>query len=268
MRDPRELAQLLQAAPMSRRYLLQRAALLGVSLPVFGSLLAACEVDDEDDDIAVDDVTDDEDPAVEPDDDDVDPVDDTDDAVDDDEPVDDTDDDVEDDPDTDAQAGGRLVLLGHHPLESLHPDDAGPTVTWTGVNAIHEPLIGIDHAYELEMVLATDYEISDDGMEYTLTLRDRVVFHDGEEFNADEVALLLREVHGCPLRWRARSPTSVGGSFALSLATRLRRGCVASTNAGEDAVRDGEPQACAAFIARPCFIGPVKPVKKAVEMFR
>jgi peptide/nickel transport system substrate-binding protein len=190
MRDPRELAQLLQATPMSRRYLLQRAAILGVSMPIFGSLLAACEIDDEDDDVVDDDPVDDDDPAVDPDDDDVDDVE-PDDDTDDDEPVDDTDDDVDVDDDDDVadddQYGGRLILLGHHPLESLHPDDDGPTVTWTGINAIHEPLIGIDHAFELEMVLATDYEISDDGMEYTAMLREGVQFHDGEEFNAEDV---------------------------------------------------------------------------------
>jgi peptide/nickel transport system substrate-binding protein len=178
MRDPKELAQLLQAAPMSRRYLLQRAALLGVSMPIFGSLLAACSVDDDDsDDDVVED--DDDEPAVEPDDDEDEPDDDG-------EPVDEPDDD-EDEPDDDAQTGGRLVLLGHHPLESLHPDDAGPTVTWTATNNIHEPLIGIDHNYELEMLLATDYEISDDGMTYTLTLREGVLFHDGEPFTSEDV---------------------------------------------------------------------------------
>jgi peptide/nickel transport system substrate-binding protein len=191
MRDPKELAHLLNTASMSRRHLLQRAAILGVSVPIVGSLLAACAVE-EDDDVAVDD-TDDTEPAVEPDDDEPDDddvdvdVDDTE-EPDDDEPVDDTDEPDDDAPaDGDAQQGGRLILLGHHPLESLHPDDAGPTVTWTGINSIHEPLIGIDHAFELEMVLATDYEISDDGMEFTLTLRQDVLFHDGEEFTSEDV---------------------------------------------------------------------------------
>ncbi len=173
MRDPKDLTHLLNAAPMSRRYLLQRAALLGVSMPIFGSLLAACETDDDDDD-----VVDDDDPAVEPDDDVDDDVDDVepDDDVDDDEPVDD-----------DDRYGGRVILMGHHPIESLHPDDDGPTVTWTSINNIHEPLIDIDHAYELEMLLATDYEISDDGMTYTLTLREGVLFHDGEPFTSEDV---------------------------------------------------------------------------------
>jgi peptide/nickel transport system substrate-binding protein len=190
MRDPKELAQLLTAAPMSRRHLLQRAALLGVSMPIFGSLLAACEDDDTDDASDVSDDTDDDEPAVEPDDDDEDeePADDTEDE---DEPVDDAeepdDDSDDDDAPSDGQTGGRLILLGHHPLETLHPDDDGPTVTWTGINAIHEPLIGIDHAFELEMVLATDYEISDDGMTYTIMLREGVLFHDGEPFTSEDV---------------------------------------------------------------------------------
>ncbi len=171
MRDPKELAQALNAVPMSRRYLLQRAALLGVSMPIFGSLIAACETDDDDDDVAVDD-TDDVDPVDEPDDDDEEPVDD------DDEPADEPEDD---------QYGGRLVLMGHHPIETLHPDDDGPTVTWTAINLIHEPLIEVDHTYDLEMLLATDYEISDDGMTYTLTLREGVVFHDGEPFTSEDV---------------------------------------------------------------------------------
>lgn len=35
--------------------------------------------------------------------------------------------------------------------------------------------------------LATDWTVSDDGLEYTFTLRDDVTFHDGEPFNAEAV---------------------------------------------------------------------------------
>src|SRR3989337_2372487 len=35
--------------------------------------------------------------------------------------------------------------------------------------------------------LATDWEISEDGMSYTFNLQEGVTFHDGEEFNADAV---------------------------------------------------------------------------------
>jgi hypothetical protein len=42
MTQPRDLAAMLRETQIDRRKLLQRAALLGVSFPIFGSLLAAC----------------------------------------------------------------------------------------------------------------------------------------------------------------------------------------------------------------------------------
>lgn len=41
---------------------------------------------------------------------------------------------------------------------------------------------------ELEPMLATDYTVSDDGLEYTINLRDDVVFHTGEPMTAEDVA--------------------------------------------------------------------------------
>jgi peptide/nickel transport system substrate-binding protein len=185
MRDPRDLAHLLQATPMNRRFLLQRAAVLGVSLPIFGSLLAACGEDEDDDPGTTDDTDDtaDTDPADAPDDEDEEiDTDDADDTADTDDEVDDTDDDA-----GEAQTGGTLVLLGHQSLESLHPDDAGPTVTWSITRNIHDGLLAVDEYFEIENELASDYEISDDGLEYRLILEEGVLFHDGEEFTAEDV---------------------------------------------------------------------------------
>ncbi len=177
MADPRDLEKILTALPMSRRLLLKRAALLGATVPVVGTLLAACEDDDTDDDV-VDDIDDDE-PAV-----------DTDDDVDDDEPVDDTDDDEPaddaDDVADDDRYGGEIVILGHHEIESLSPDDRGPTVHWAMITNIHDGLVAIDWHYEIEHELAHDYEVTDDGMEYTFHLEEGVMFHDGEEFTAED----------------------------------------------------------------------------------
>ncbi|EAR50440.1 peptide/opine/nickel uptake family ABC transporter, periplasmic substrate-binding protein [Oceanicola granulosus HTCC2516] len=44
-----------------------------------------------------------------------------------------------------------------------------------------------DGTLEVEPALATDWEISDDGTEYTFTLREGVSFHDGSPFNAEAV---------------------------------------------------------------------------------
>ena len=44
-----------------------------------------------------------------------------------------------------------------------------------------------DGTLEVEPSLATSWDISDDGLEYTFTLRDGVSFHDGSAFDADAV---------------------------------------------------------------------------------
>ncbi|MCA0043951.1 ABC transporter substrate-binding protein [Celeribacter litoreus] len=56
-----------------------------------------------------------------------------------------------------------------------------------------------DGTLEVEPALATAWEISEDGTEYTFTLRDGVKFHDGSDFNADAVVFnferMLNEDH-------------------------------------------------------------------------
>jgi len=52
-----------------------------------------------------------------------------------------------------------------------------------------DSLLWVNEEGELEPALAESYEISEDGTEYTFYLRDDVVFHNGEPFNADSVVL-------------------------------------------------------------------------------
>jgi peptide/nickel transport system substrate-binding protein len=120
----------------------------------------------------------------------VDPVPDDDDDEDDepaDEPTDDEDDEPDDEPVDDARYGGEIIVLGHHEVASLSPDDRGPTVHWTMITNIHDALVAIDWTYELVYELAESIDISDDGLEYTVNLRQGVLWHDGEEFNAEDV---------------------------------------------------------------------------------
>ncbi|MGD9403709.1 MAG: ABC transporter substrate-binding protein [Anaerolineae bacterium] len=52
-----------------------------------------------------------------------------------------------------------------------------------------DSLLWINEEGDLEPALAESYEVSEDGTEYTFHLREDVVFHNGEEFNADSVVL-------------------------------------------------------------------------------
>jgi len=73
-----------------------------------------------------------------------------------------------------------------------------------------------DGTLEVEPSLATDWEISEDGTEYTFTLREGVSFHDGTPFDAEAVKFnfdrMLNEDHPYhdtgPFRWRSSFPLS------------------------------------------------------------
>ncbi len=59
---------------------------------------------------------------------------------------------------------------------------------WNLMTLMHDTLLVLDESNEPQPLLATDVEVSDDGTTYTLTLRDDVTWHDGEAFDADDVA--------------------------------------------------------------------------------
>jgi peptide/nickel transport system substrate-binding protein len=193
------LADLLRnAAPTTRRQFLKRSAIMGVSIPVVGSLLAACG-DDEDD--AAEDVpttapaeptateaaaATDETPEA----DETPELDETPEPIPTAEVGDPTPTVVEATPepdDDDDRRGGTIVLMGHHQVASLSPDDAGPTVHWVAVTNLHNAMLELDPWFVLEPTLAESFDVSDDGLEYTFNLRQGVLFHDGEEFTSEDV---------------------------------------------------------------------------------
>ncbi len=75
-------------------------------------------------------------------------------------------------------------------------DPAG-TQTTTIANMVAymvETLTRIDEEGEIHPQLARDWDISDDGLTYTLYLEEDVTFHDGEPFNADAVVFTFERV--------------------------------------------------------------------------
>ncbi len=90
--------------------------------------------------------------------------------------------------DSEPVQGGTMVVTGHQEVASLSPDDSGPSVHLVVVRQIHNPLIEMDHNFVFNPVLATELpEVSDDGLTYTFTLEEGVMFHDGEEFTSEDV---------------------------------------------------------------------------------
>jgi peptide/nickel transport system substrate-binding protein len=85
-----------------------------------------------------------------------------------------------------AQEGGTVSLIvGANPASwdlSTSTWD-----TWQGVTFLYDRLFTFDENEELQPQLATEFEMSEDGLQYTLTLREDVTFHDGTPFNAEAV---------------------------------------------------------------------------------
>lgn len=75
-------------------------------------------------------------------------------------------------------------------------DPAGTTTTTVAnmVSYIVETLTRIDEEGTVQPGLATDWDVSDDGLTYTLTLQEGVTFHDGEPFDAEAVVFNLERV--------------------------------------------------------------------------
>ena len=150
----------------SRRDVLKRAAILGLSVPLMGSLLAACGDDDADEEAtapaggsAPESTTEDEDPTGQ-----------------------------EDEP----RRGGTLkvALASEPPTLDVHQT----TTTGVSLVTLHmcELLFTWDEEFQIIPELAERYEVSDDGLVNTVYLRQGVPFHNGEELVADDVVASVK----------------------------------------------------------------------------
>ncbi len=86
-----------------------------------------------------------------------------------------------------AEPAQELVIaMGAQP-ESLDPIAMASAPAATVGEHVAQPLIYLDQEGNLQPQLATSWEASEDGLTWTLKLREGVSFHDGTPFNADAV---------------------------------------------------------------------------------
>ncbi|GAB3842178.1 ABC transporter substrate-binding protein [Nesterenkonia populi] len=104
----------------------------------------------------------------------------------------------------DVEVGGEFDIAWNAQPPTLDPTVSTATATRDISRNFFEPLVTLDADGEVQTVLAEDYEVSDDGLDITFTLRQGVMFHDGTEMEAEDVVASLQS-------WMERS--SVGQSF-------------------------------------------------------
>ena len=86
----------------------------------------------------------------------------------------------------DGPSGELVIALPSDPTSLFFPRGADITAG-NAARPLYDSLVNIDENNELQPALATEWEIGEDGLTYTFTLRQGVVFHNGEPFNADSV---------------------------------------------------------------------------------
>ena len=83
--------------------------------------------------------------------------------------------------------GTLIVALPLDP-NSINPPNGADRIAGNVFNQIFDSLLAVDNETgEIVPALGTEWEISEDGLEYDFTLREGVTFHDGTPFNAEDV---------------------------------------------------------------------------------
>ncbi|MCM2294022.1 glutathione ABC transporter substrate-binding protein GsiB [Allorhizobium sp. BGMRC 0089] len=93
-----------------------------------------------------------------------------------------------------AFAETSVVLALSSQPETLDPYNTNTTLTTAVTKSFYEGLFGFDKDLKVQPVLATGYTVSDDGLVYTIKLREGVKFQDGTDFNAEAVKVNLDRV--------------------------------------------------------------------------
>lgn len=81
-------------------------------------------------------------------------------------------------------------------VDNLDPYQSAATDTSSMMDNVFDGLLDTDEKGELIPNLAESYDISEDGLTYTFTLREGVKFHDGSDLTADDVVYSYSKLAG------------------------------------------------------------------------
>jgi len=122
--------------------------------------------------------------------------------------------------DPDASVVIRLVL---EPGNLDIRQTAGAALDQILIDNVYQGLVARTADQEIVPSLASDYEVSEDGLTYTFELREGVTFHDGQELTPDDVVWSLETRRDTP-EWRdssrlanVESITADGQTITLTL---------------------------------------------------
>lgn len=88
----------------------------------------------------------------------------------------------------------EMVIAVNENFISMDPHNTGDTNSGSAQSTMLEGLLGSDEEGKIIKVLAEDYSVSEDALEYSFKLRQGVKFHDGEVFNAEAVKATFERI--------------------------------------------------------------------------
>ena len=92
-----------------------------------------------------------------------------------------------------SATGDQIVIATDVDIDTLHPSDYSTTIEHTILSQIYDTLMymNLDGTHDPEPRIAKEVKVSDDGLDYTFSLRDDVTFHDGSPLTAEDVKFSL-----------------------------------------------------------------------------
>lgn len=114
---------------------------------------------------------------------------------------------------SEIQVGGIVRTTMPSEPDHLDPHLSAAADTKAVMNNVFEGLIRFDEKGAFLPQLATDYTVSDDGLQYTFDIRTDVTFHNGEPMTMDDVLYSYKRLSGLngetPLSSKFQSVTSI-----------------------------------------------------------
>lgn len=92
-----------------------------------------------------------------------------------------------------AQSGTLEVAVDQAPV-GLDPHKVTAFSSFVVIGQIYDGLLEVNSDLQLEPALADGWEVSDDGLTYSFTLRDDVVFHNGRALRAEDVVYSFERI--------------------------------------------------------------------------
>ena len=92
------------------------------------------------------------------------------------------------------RTGGTLIWGHSETTQNLDMHQTGTASTGRVLENVHDAIVTVDEDLDVVPSLAESFEVSEDGLTYTFTLRPDVTFHDGSEMTAADVIYSFERV--------------------------------------------------------------------------